>query len=222
MTCASVHSRLSEWLDGDLEPAAARAVGAHVAACPACSRHAGELRAVSTLLSELPRLEAAEPIAPRVADRLELVGGARRPALAFLFRGVAAARPLILPSLVPAALLLTVILAGVLALDSGPLPRYGWRPGGGGSSRRRAPKATRSSRRQRSISRASARRSPSRPRSWRAGAKARSSSKRSSLATARSPASPCSREMLRAKRRSSRPSDSSASSRFAIADAGSR
>jgi hypothetical protein len=132
MTCASVHSRLSEWLDGDLEPAAARAVGAHVAACPACSRHAGELRAVSTLLSELPRLEAAEPIATRVADRLELVGGARRPALAFLFRGVAAARPLILPSVVPAALLLTVILAGVLALDSGPLPEVRLAPGAWG------------------------------------------------------------------------------------------
>ena len=40
-----------------------------------------------------------------------------------LFRGFAAARPLILPSLAPAALVLVGVLAGVLALDSG------WRAG---------------------------------------------------------------------------------------------
>ncbi len=70
-----------------------------------------------------PRLEARESVAARVLDRLEMEAETRRPALAVLFRGFAAARPFILPSLVPAALVLVSVLAGVLALDSGPAPR---------------------------------------------------------------------------------------------------
>jgi hypothetical protein len=133
MTCARVRSRLSEWLDGDLEPAAARAVSSHLAGCAACTRQADELRAVSGLLAELPRLAAPEPVAPLVLDRLEIEAEARRPALAFLFRGFAAARPLMLPSLAPAALVLVSVLAGVLALDSGPLPEVHLAPGAWGA-----------------------------------------------------------------------------------------
>jgi hypothetical protein len=133
MTCARVHSRLSEWLDGELEPAAARAVSSHLAGCTACARRAEELRALSGLLAELPRLAAPEPVAPAVLDRLEIEADAHRPALAFLFRGFAAARPLILPSLVPAALVLVTLLAGVLALDPGPLPEVHLAPGAWGA-----------------------------------------------------------------------------------------
>jgi len=129
MTCAHVRSRLSDWLDGGLEPAAARALQAHLAKCSACSRQADELRAMSGLLAELPRLLAPEPMAARVLDRLELEAENRRHALALLFRGFAAARPLMLPSLVPAGLLLVSVLAGVLALDSGPLPEVHFAPG---------------------------------------------------------------------------------------------
>jgi len=133
MTCAHVRRRLSDWLDGGLDPAAARALQAHLAKCSACSRQADELRAMSGLLAELPRLLAPEPVAARVLDRLELEAENRRPALALLFRGFAAARPLILPSLVPAGLVLASVLAGVLALDSGPLPEVHFAPGAWGA-----------------------------------------------------------------------------------------
>jgi anti-sigma factor RsiW len=133
MTCARARARLSEWLDGDLEPATARTVQSHLSGCPACARHAEELREACALLAELPRLASPEPVAARVLDRLEIEGGSRRPGLALLFRGFAAARPCILPSLVPAALVLVSVLAGVLALDSGPLPEVHLAPGAWGA-----------------------------------------------------------------------------------------
>jgi hypothetical protein len=133
MTCARVRGRLSEWLDGELEPATAGAVSSHLRACPECAQKANELRAVSALLAGLPRLEAGGSVAARVLDRLEMEAATRRPALAALFRGFAAARPNMLPSLVPAGLLLVSVLAGVLALDSGPLPEVHLAPGAWGA-----------------------------------------------------------------------------------------
>ena len=121
-TCVVVRRKLSEWLDGELPAAAAQGVSEHVAACAACSRHAAELRAVSGLLAELPRLEAVEPLTCSLALEFEFANGARRPGLGLLFRGFAAARPLILPSLLTAASILLLALAGILALDTGPLP----------------------------------------------------------------------------------------------------
>lgn len=121
MSCAGVGRRISDWLDGSLEAATARAVTAHLEGCAACALRAAELRAVSRLLAELPRVEA-EPVEAPLALRLELSAGSRRPALALLFRGFAAARPFILPSLVPAAGLLLLVLGALLALDPGPLP----------------------------------------------------------------------------------------------------
>jgi hypothetical protein len=87
---------------------------------------------VSSLLAGLPRVEARDSVAAQVLDRLEMEAEARRPALAVLFRGFAAARPLILPSLVPAGLILVSVLAGVLALDPGPLPEVHLAPGAWG------------------------------------------------------------------------------------------
>jgi hypothetical protein len=133
MTCAGVRGRLSEWLDHELEPSVARLVSAHLAGCRACARRADELRAVSALVAGLPRVEPGEPIETRVALRLELASGARRPALAVLFRGFAAARPLILPSLISAACLLLLVFGAVLALDSGPLPEVRFAPGAWGA-----------------------------------------------------------------------------------------
>jgi len=132
MTCARVRGRLSEWLDGELEPAAARAVSTHLQGCAECTRRADELRAVSSLLAGLPRIEARDSVAAQVLDRLEMETEARRPALAVLFRGFAAARPLMLPSLVPAGLILVSVLAGALALDPGPLPEVHLAPGAWG------------------------------------------------------------------------------------------
>lgn len=128
MRCAGVRRQLSQWLDGDLEAARSRLVSAHLESCAACERRAQELRTVSRLLAELPRIEA-EPVSAPVALRLELASSSRRPALAFLFRGMAAARPFILPSLVPAACLLLLGLGALLALDPGPLPEVRLAPG---------------------------------------------------------------------------------------------
>jgi hypothetical protein len=72
-------------------------------------------------------------VAARVLDRLEVEAETRRPALAVLFRGFAAARPCMLPSLVPAGLIVASILAGVLALDPGPLPEVHLAPGAWGA-----------------------------------------------------------------------------------------
>jgi hypothetical protein len=127
MTCSDVRRRLSEWLDGALEPRPNRLVVAHLESCAACAEHAQELRDVGRLLAELPRLEPQESVAARVLDRLDME--TRRPALASLLRGFSAARPYMLPSLVPAALVLVTVLAGVLALDSGPLPEVHLAPG---------------------------------------------------------------------------------------------
>jgi Putative zinc-finger/Gram-negative bacterial TonB protein C-terminal len=132
MTCTRVRGRLSEWLDGELEPGTARAVSSHLQRCAECARRADELRAVSSLLAGLPRLEARESVAAQVLDRLEMETEARTPALAVLFRGFAAARPLMLPSLVPAGLIVVSVLAGVLALDPGPLPEVHLAPGAWG------------------------------------------------------------------------------------------
>jgi len=130
MTCVGVRNRLSAWMDGDLDPSAARGVSTHLSACAACRRRARELVAASRALSELPRLEPPESVATRVRDRIELE--TRNPALAFLFRGFGAARPYMLPSIVPAALVVVTLLAGALALDSGPLPEVRLPPGAWG------------------------------------------------------------------------------------------
>jgi hypothetical protein len=124
LTCRGVRRQLSEWLDGELPAALSHQVSGHLASCEACSRHAEELRAVSRLVAELPSLDAAEPVASGLALELELevTGGERRPGLALVFRGFAAARPHILPSLLTAASILVLALAVILALDSGPLP----------------------------------------------------------------------------------------------------
>jgi hypothetical protein len=121
MTCARGRSRLSAWMDGDLAGDGAREVNAHLASCAGCRRRAAELEAVSRAVSELPRLEPSECVAARVHDRIELE--TRNPALCVLLRGFGAARPYLLPSIVPALLVVVALLAGALALDSGPLPK---------------------------------------------------------------------------------------------------
>jgi anti-sigma factor RsiW len=129
MTCRGVRESLSEWLDGELEAGASRAVSAHLGGCASCSRHAAELRAVSGLLAELPSVDAAGPVESPLALRLEFAQNARRPGLAVLFRSFAAARPFILPSLVPAACLLLLGVGALLAVDPGPLPEVRLAPG---------------------------------------------------------------------------------------------
>lgn len=118
MRCAAVRRRLSAWNDRDLAPELGREVSAHIAACAACAARATELEEVSRLVGDLPRLEAAESLARDVLTRLEVE--TRGPGLGLLLRRFGAARPLIMPSLVPALLVLLTVLSATLALDSAP------------------------------------------------------------------------------------------------------
>lgn len=118
MRCRAVRGRLSAYLDGDLSAEDVRAVSLHLQDCPACERHRRSLRGALQLLSDVPRLDPLEGSGSKVLDRLELES--RGPGLALLFRPMWAARPLILPSLVPAALVLVSVLAAALALDRDP------------------------------------------------------------------------------------------------------
>jgi len=107
-------------MDGDLDAAQARSVSAHLRACPACAERWRGLRSAVEMLAETPRLESPEPIAPRVFDRLEVE--TRGAGLALVLRPTWKARPLILPSLLPAAAVLSVVLGVAFALDRDPLP----------------------------------------------------------------------------------------------------
>lgn len=118
MRCRGTRSRLSAYLDGDLSARELRAVAGHLARCAACAERWRSLRSALDVLADAPRLECREGIAARVLDRLEVES--RGPGLALLFRPVWAARPLMLPSLLPAAVVLCALLAVAFVLDRGP------------------------------------------------------------------------------------------------------
>jgi len=115
MSCGRVRRRLSAYFDGDLSVAESREVAAHLEACGGCAAVWRSLREAVSLLGGAPRLVPGERIATRVLDRLDVES--RGPGLALLFRSALAARPLMLPSLAPAALVLVAVLAAALALD---------------------------------------------------------------------------------------------------------
>lgn len=121
MSCRGVRRRLSAFLDGELRAPEAGRVDEHLGACAACAEHVRSLRIALDALADLPRLGGGEEIASRVFDRLEMEN--RRPSLAVLFRSVLGARPLILPSLLSAGLVLAVLFGGVFVLSRpDPLP----------------------------------------------------------------------------------------------------
>jgi len=109
MSCSRVRSELSEYLDGDLSGVRLHSVSAHLDTCTTCARHLDELRLSSELVGALPRVACAEALAPMVLDRLEVES--RGPGLALLFRSAWAARPLIFPSVVPAAAVVACTLS---------------------------------------------------------------------------------------------------------------
>jgi len=118
MTCRAARQRFSDHRDRALESAESAALTAHLESCGAC---AGAWRGFNDdldLLAALPRVESGGEIAARVLDRLDMEG--RQPGLALLFRPFGAARPFMLPSLVPAAFVLVAVLTGALALDRAP------------------------------------------------------------------------------------------------------
>jgi anti-sigma factor RsiW len=120
MSCRSQRHKLSEWLDGDLPLVEVRALSAHLAGCPECAAEAQALRRVRALVAELPRVEPLESVAARVLDQLEVES---RGTLPLLFRPAWRARPLLLPSLLPAALVLVTVVAAALGLSRGPASR---------------------------------------------------------------------------------------------------
>jgi hypothetical protein len=122
MTCRVVRNRLSAYRDRDLPGAEAQAVEAHLARCLECDRRWRSMVEALDALAEAPRLASPDGIAARVLTRLEVES--RGPGLALLYRPMWAARPLMLPSLFPAALLFLFVIGAALTLssDPGPLP----------------------------------------------------------------------------------------------------
>jgi hypothetical protein len=110
-------------MDGELDPRQSSQVAAHLEGCAACGARWLSLRSATDMLAGLPRLECRESVAARVLDRLDVEN--RSAGLALILRPAWKARPLILPSLVPAAGFLVTVLAVALAIgrDPEPLPR---------------------------------------------------------------------------------------------------
>jgi hypothetical protein len=115
VTCRLVRQRLSAHRDRELSLPEARAVEAHLEGCPECIRVSRSLGRVLDLVSALPRIEGS--VAGDVLARLEVES--QGPGLALLFRSLFSKRPLILPSLLPAALFVVAVFFGALALDGG-------------------------------------------------------------------------------------------------------
>ncbi len=120
IACRSAQRQLSAYMDGDLGAGSARLVAAHLETCRACAARWRALRAAVEMLAEAPRLECREPIAARVRDRLDVE--IRSAGLALILRPTWKARPLIFPSLIPAAAVLSVVLGVAFALDRDPEP----------------------------------------------------------------------------------------------------
>jgi hypothetical protein len=118
MTCREIQQRLSAYLDGDLSGREQVATTAHLRECAACAARFETLESALDELRTLPRLRPNGSLAFRVLNRLEVEQ--RGPGLALLFRPAWMARPLIFPSLVPAALVLVSVLAAAFALDHEP------------------------------------------------------------------------------------------------------
>jgi hypothetical protein len=93
----------------------------HLAVCAACRERWTSLTRALEQLVELPRPRSGDSIAARVLTRLELES--RGSGLPLLFRPAAAARPFLLPALVPAVLVLVAILSAAVRLDHDPRAR---------------------------------------------------------------------------------------------------
>jgi Putative zinc-finger/Gram-negative bacterial TonB protein C-terminal len=115
MKCRTVRSRLSAYRDGDLTADETRLVSLHLGSCEACGAHWTSWSDALDALSGLPLLQCDESIAARIQTRLEVE--TRGPGLSLLFRPMWSARPLFLPSLVPAVGVLLAVVSGVFLLD---------------------------------------------------------------------------------------------------------
>jgi hypothetical protein len=115
MKCRTVRNRLSAYRDGDLAADETREVSLHLGTCAACGAHWTSWSDALDALSGMPRLQCDESIAARVLTRLEVE--TRGPGLSLLFRPVFSSRPLFLPSLVPAVMVLVAVVSVFFLLD---------------------------------------------------------------------------------------------------------
>jgi hypothetical protein len=121
MICTDVRRNLSALRDGDLKAAAAREMGAHLESCAGCAAHERAWTGALDALGAVPRLHPEETIASAVLHQLEVES--RGPGLALVFRSALAARPLMLPSLVPACLVLVSVI-GLALLGTAGAPAW--------------------------------------------------------------------------------------------------
>jgi hypothetical protein len=115
MMCRRVRSHLSAYLDGELAAETTRAVSLHLGSCDGCGAHFRSYQDALGQLQALPPLACEESIAARIQTRLEVE--TRGPGLMLLFRPAWSARPLLLPSLVPAVMVLLVVMGAVISLE---------------------------------------------------------------------------------------------------------
>jgi anti-sigma factor RsiW len=78
MNCPEVRERLTAFLDGELPPAEAEAVRAHVAACAECAVRADEGRAVAEACRAWADREPSDGFAARLAHTARVRARARR------------------------------------------------------------------------------------------------------------------------------------------------
>lgn len=74
MTHEEIHGRLSEWLDGELDPAASASASRHIDACGVCKEEASRLRRLGMALFKAPAPadpRATEAFVARVMARVE-------------------------------------------------------------------------------------------------------------------------------------------------------
>jgi len=116
VSCAKVRAAFSALRDGDLSRDETRRVDEHIHGCPACAGEWSAYARALDALGDLPEPSPVERVVGQVLDRIEVES--RGPGLALLFRPVWAARPLMLPSLLHASLIVAALLTSALAVDA--------------------------------------------------------------------------------------------------------
>jgi Putative zinc-finger len=115
MKCRTVRSHLSAYRDGELPAETTREVSLHLGSCDDCGKRFREYDGALGSLQALPRLACEESIAARIHTHLEVE--MRGPGLTLLFRPALSSRPLFLPSLLPAVMVLLIVMGAVIWLD---------------------------------------------------------------------------------------------------------
>ena len=116
--------RLSDYIDGELDPRQHSEVAAHLAQCPACREIANDLRAVAARAASLPDLRPHQDLWSGVSER---IGSESRRVAAFVPRG-GRRFSFTLPQLAAAGLALMVLSGGMVWLAKTGDPRADFPP----------------------------------------------------------------------------------------------